>query len=111
MGTLTKYDALVGELEPYSPSSLTLQKALADANVTNMDDEYVADTDRKPIALATINVLRKMIVLASDSLGKSSQSYNVSELEKRIKDLCAENGLDASQFVQVPTITDGSNLW
>ena len=30
MGTLTKYNALVGELEPYTPSRLALQKALAD---------------------------------------------------------------------------------
>ena len=30
MGTLTKYNALVGELEPYAPSALTIQKAMAD---------------------------------------------------------------------------------
>lgn len=52
-----------------------------------------------------------MIVLTSDSLGKSSQGYNVEKLEERIKDLCNENGLDVSDYVSVPTITDGSNLW
>ena len=30
MGTLTKYNALVGELEHYTPRRLALQKALAD---------------------------------------------------------------------------------
>jgi hypothetical protein len=111
MGILTKYEALLGELEPYSPGNLSLKKALLDANVTDTDNEYVAKIDRKPVALAAINVLKKMIVLSSDSLSKSSQGYNVSGLEKRIKELCNENGLDASEFLEIPSITDGSNLW
>lgn len=52
-----------------------------------------------------------MIVLTSDSLGKSSQGYSVEGLEQRIKDLCIENGLDLSDFVEVSSITDGSNQW
>lgn len=52
-----------------------------------------------------------MIVLTNDTLGKSSQGYSVEKLERRIKDLCNENGLDVSDFVEVSSITDGSNLW
>lgn len=111
MGTLTKYDALLGELEPYSPSSLTIKKALADAGVRDLDQEYAPESDKRPIALAAIKVLQKMIVLTNDSMGKSSQGYNVEKLEKRIQDLCDENGLDASDFVQVSSISDGSNRW
>lgn len=111
MANLTKYDALVGELEPYTPSPLALKKALADANVGDADSEYNAETDRKPIAIAAIKVLKKLIVLTSDSMGKSSQGYNVDELRKRIKSLCSENGLDVSDFVDVSSITDGSNMW
>lgn len=111
MGILTKYNALLGELEPYTPSRLTLQKALADAKVTDLEEEYNSETDQKAIAIAAIKVLRKMIVLTNDSLGKSSQGYSVDMLEKRIKDLCNENGLDASDFVEVSSITDGSNFW
>jgi phosphopantetheine adenylyltransferase len=111
MGNLTKYEALLGELEPYTPSALTLKKALSDAGVSGLNDEYAAESDKRTIALAAINVLKKMIVLTSDSLGKSSQGYSVAQLEKRIKDLCAENGLDASEFVEIPSITDGSNMW
>lgn len=111
MGTLTKYDALLGELEPYTPSRLTLQKALADAKVTGLEEGYNSDTDQRAIAIAAIKVLRKMVVLTNDSLGKSSQGYSVEMLEKRIKDLCNENGLDASDFVEVSSITDGSNMW
>lgn len=108
---LTKYDALVGELEPYTPSRLTLTKALADAQVEDTENEYDPRTDKKGVAIAAIKVLRQMIVLTSDSLGKSSQGYDVSKLEKRIKALCAENGLDASEFVELSSITDGSYLW
>lgn len=111
MGNLTKYDALLAELEPYTPSPNTMNKALVDANVTDLESDYNPETDKKGVAVAAIKVLKKLVVLSSDSLGKSSQSYNVAELKRRIKDLCSENGLDASQFVNVPTITDGSNMW
>lgn len=111
MGTLTKYDALLGELEPYTPSRLSLNKALADAGVVDSTEEYNPTIDKRSIAIAAISVLKRMIVLASDSLGKSSQGYNVEKLENRIKHLCNENGLDASKYVEVPSITDGSNLW
>ena len=108
MGTLTKYNALVGELEPYTPSRLALQKALADVKISDWDSEYNADTDQRTIAIAAIKVLKRMIVLTNDTLGKSSQGYSVEKLEKRIKDLCNENGLDVSDFVEVSSITEPS---
>lgn len=110
MDKLTKYDALIGELEPYTPSRLALTKALADAKVKDLDAEYDPDTDKRGVAVAAIKVLKRMIVLTSDSLGKSSQGYSVEMLEERIKDLCNENGLDASEFVNLSSITDGSNM-
>lgn len=111
MEILTKYDALAGELEPYAPSRTAILKALADAGVGDLDGAYNPADDKRPIAIAAVAVLKRMIVLTSDSLGKSSQGYNVDMLRKRIKDICNENGLDASEFVEIPTITDGSNLW
>jgi hypothetical protein len=83
-GTLTKYEALLGELEPYSPGALTLKKSLADAGITGLDEEYAVESDRKLIAQAAISVLKRMIVLSSDSMGKTSQGYSVAELRKRI---------------------------
>lgn len=111
MDALTKYDALLGELEPYTPSRFTIRKALADAGIKDLTAEYAPETDKRSIALAAIKVLKKMIVLTSDSLGKSSQDYSAENLEKRIQELCSENGLDASEFVQVSSVTDGSNMW
>lgn len=109
---LTKFDAMLGELEPYTPSKLTIKKALADAGVTDIDSAYDPQTDKVTVAKAAIYVLKKLIVLTSDSLGKSSQGYNVEMLRKRIKELCSQNGLDASDFVDdIPTVSDGSYMW
>ena len=97
---------------PAAATKEELEKiALADANVVDMDSEYNPQTDKVSIAKAAICVLKKLIVLTSDSLGKSSQGYNVEMLRQRIKDLCSQNGLDASEFVEIPSVTDGSNMW
>ena len=108
--TLTKLDALIGELDPYTPSPAALKKSLIDAGITGFDDEYTTD-DKKSVAKAAITVLRRLIVLSSDSMGKSSQGYKVEELEKRIKALAEENDLDVEDFVEVPAVEGGSHLW
>lgn len=112
MGALTNKQALSGELEPYSVSQPTMIKALLDAGISSedVDGEYSQEVKGK-IGIAAILVLKKLIVLTSDSLGKSSQGYSVDKLEDRIKALCKENGLDTSEYLDVPTIEDGSNLW
>lgn len=110
MATITKYDALIGELEPYTSSPASLTKSLLDAGVQDPEEDYTAE-DKRTVAKAAISVLKRLIVLSSDSLGKSSQGYNVDKLEKRIKLLAKENDLEVSDFVEVPTVEDGSNLW
>lgn len=109
--TLTKLDALIGELDPYTPSPAALKKSLIDAGVTGFNEEYTAAADKKAVAKAAITVLRRLIVLSSDSMGKSSQGYKVEELEKRIKALAEENDLDVEDFVEVPAVEGGSHLW
>lgn len=108
--TYTKLDALIGELDPYTPSPAALKKSLIDAGITGFDEEYTI-ADKKAVAKAAITVLRRLIVLSSDSMGKSSQGYKTEELENRIKDLANENGLDVEDFVEVPSVEDGSNRW
>ena len=46
MGTLTKYNALVGELEPYTPSRLALQKALADVKISDWVEKFIPAKQR-----------------------------------------------------------------
>ena len=108
---LTKFQALTAEIEPYVPSKLSMMKALSDVGVSDTETPYAPTTDKRFVARAAVKVLSQMVVLSSDSLGKSSQGYNVDMLRKRIKAICSENGLDLENFDEVPTITDGSNLW
>ena len=86
-------------------------KALSDVGASDTGTPYDPATDKRIVAQAAVKVLSQMVVLSSDSLGKSSQGYNVDMLRKRIKAICNENGLDLENFDEVPTITDGSNLW
>ena len=81
-----------------------------DVGVTDADAAYTVG-DKRTIAKAAVAVLKKLIVLSSDSLGKSSQGYNVEKLEKRIKALCEENDLPVDDSLGVPTVEDGSKLW
>ena len=78
MGALTNKQALSGELEPYSVSQPTMIKALLDAGFSSedVDGDYKPE-DKSKIAIAAIFVLKKLIVLTSDSLGKSSQGYSL----------------------------------
>lgn len=110
MAAFTIYDALIGELEPYTTSPTSLQKSLLDAGIDDSERQYTA-SEKKSVAKAAISALKKLIVLSSDSLGKSSQGYQVDKLEKRIKALAAENDIDVSEFVEAPTVENGSNLW
>lgn len=110
MTNFTLYQAVLGELDPYSPSSLTIKKALMDEGV-DPSSGYVPANHKVVVIRAAINVLKKLIVLSSDSMGKSSQGYNEKELKNRIKSLCNESGLDASDYIDVPTIEGGSQYW
>lgn len=102
----------MAEIEPYTAAQVVCKKALIDAGLM----DFANDTEYNPdckiyVAKAAINILKKMLVLSSDSQGKSSQSYNFEGLKRRIKELCADNGIEADEILEPPTITDGSNLW
>lgn len=107
---LSLLDALIGELEPYTVSVAAMSKALLDAGFENAEAQYTK-ADKRNVAIAAVAVLKKLIVLSSDSLGKSSQGYNVDKLEKRIKAICQENDLELDDSMGVPTVEDGSRLW
>lgn len=108
---LTKLQALAAEIEPYTPSRIAMLKALSDAGVGDVETAYAPKDDKRTIARAAVKVLTQLIVLSSDSLGKSSQGYNVDMLRRRIKAICKDNGLDEQEVADVPSITDGSQLW
>lgn len=109
---ITVLEALMAELEPYTAAQVVCKKALIDAGLADFanDTPYTPDC-KKVVTLAAINVLKKFLPLSSDSVGKSSQSFNLEGLKKRIRGLCAEAGIDADDVLEMSSITDGSNLW
>lgn len=109
---ITILEALMAELEPYTAAHVVCKKALIDAGLSDFAEETPYTDDCKiSVTVAAIKVLKKFIVLSSDSLGKSSQSYNIEGLKKRIRELCAEADIDAGEFLETPSITDGSDMW
>lgn len=102
----------MAELEPYTAAHVVCKKALIDAGLTDVSEETpYSDDCKREVTLAAIKILKKFLVLSSESIGKSSQSYNIEGLKRRIKELCAEVGVDATEFLEIPSITDGSNMW
>lgn len=101
----------MAEIEPYTAAVVVCKKALLDAGCEDGVDATYSTDCKKTVAKAAINILKKMLVLSSDSQGKSSQSFNIEGLKKRIKDLCAENGFEADEVLELSSITDGSKFW
>ena len=103
---ITVLEALMAELEPYTAAQVVCKKALIDAGLSEVanDTPYTSDC-KKIVTTAAIKVLKKFLVLSSES------SYDTKELRKRIKELCADAGLDADEILEIPTITDGSMYW
>ena len=69
--------------------------------------------DKISVAKATIAILRNLIVLASESNGGYSLSYNTDGLKERIFKLAKDNGLTdiAEEFDTRSKITDISDQW
>lgn len=108
----TILEALMSELEPYTATQVMCKKALIDAGFDGVAETApYSENCKKTVAKAAVNVLKKFLVLSSESLGKSSQSYNVEGLKMRIKSLCATADLDADDVLEISSITDGSQLW
>jgi hypothetical protein len=106
MNTLTVHDAILGEVDPFSPSNVAISKALIDCGL-DTDQPYSRDVKRS-VALAAISILKNMKMLKGESLGKSSQSYNTDAIDAKIRSICETNGLTASNYIKQPSVRIGS---
>lgn len=97
---MTNREAIIGEIEPYSLSDESVEKAFIDAagrisSFGDVDEEY--DYSKKQVvALASMLCLNRLRVLSSENVGGISQTFNVSKLEKRISAIANEAGLSES---------------
>lgn len=110
MNGITLLEALMAEIEPYTAASVVCAKALNDAGCEDVNAPYTTDCKRA-VTIAAVKVLKKFVVLSSESVGKTSQTYNVEQLKRRIRELCNEANLNADEFLGVPSISDGSMYW
>lgn len=101
---MTNFEAISARLYPYNVDDDLIKIACIDAELS-VDEEYVMN-QRTLIAKAAIDVLKQLIVLASESNGGYSLGYNVEELRRRIYALAKDNGLTdiAEEFNAMPTI-------
>lgn len=107
--------AIQVEVRPYDADELDVEKALAGAckrtgTSLTADSEYNAEQD-KTIAIAALSILKRYLSLTSEIESEWSHGYSKEGLEERIKALCKENELDASEYLdKLVTLRDGSNL-
>lgn len=108
---MTNYEAISASLYPYNVDDFLIEKACIDEGLSS-DGEYVRD-NRTSVAKVTISILRKLVVLSSESNGGYSLSYDTGKLKERIFDIATENGMDdvAEEFDTRSRITDISDQW
>ena len=108
---MTNLEAISASLYHYDVDQFLKEKACIDEGIDAQADYTVAD--KISVAKATIAILRNLIVLASESNGGYSLSYNTDGLKERIFKLAKDNGLTdiAEEFDTRSKITDISDQW
>lgn len=108
---MTNLEAISASMYPYDVDQFLKEKACIDEGIDAQADYTVAD--KISVAKATIAILRNLIVLASESNGGYSLSYDTDGLKVRIFQLAKENGLTdiAEEFDTRSKIIDISDQW
>lgn len=108
---MTNLEAISASLYPYDVDPSLKEKACIDEEIDAQED--YTGTYKISVAKATIAILRNLIVLASESNGGYSLSYNTNGLKERIFNIARENGLDdiAEEFDTQSKIIDISDQW
>lgn len=101
---MTNFEAISARLYPYNVDDNLIVVACLDAELKT-EDEY-ATGNKVSVAKASIDVLKQLIVLSSESNGGYSLGYDTDELRRRIHDIAKDNGLTdiVDEFNATPTI-------
>ena len=101
---MTNFEAISARLYPYNVDDSLIAVACLDAELKT-EDEY-ANGNKVSVVKASIDVLKQLIVLSSESNGGYSLGYDTDELRRRIHDIAKDNGLTdiADEFNATPTI-------
>ena len=101
---MTNFEAISARLYPYNVDDNLIAVACLDAELKT-EDEY-ATGNKVSVAKASIDVLKQLIVLSSESNGGYSLGYDTDKLRRRIHDIAKDNGLNdiADEFNATQTI-------
>lgn len=111
---MTNREAVIAEIEPFTIHPRSIDKSIIDASKKigekiDPSAEYDGSTG---IAVASILVLGKLKVLASESEAGISKGYSVENIAKRIKELAKINGLCAEYFLEEDSAIENlTNRW
>lgn len=102
---MTNFEAISARLYPYNVDDNLIAVACMDAGL-RADAMYWGPTGKTSVAKATIDILKQLIVLSSESNGGYALGYDVDKLRERIYALAKDNGLTdiADEFAVIPTI-------
>ena len=97
-------EVISARLYPYDVDDNLVAVACMDAGLS-ADGEY-SSANKVSVAKAAIDILKQLIVLASEGNGGYSIGYNVEELRRRIHALAKDNGLTdiADEFNLQPPV-------
>lgn len=96
---MTNREAVIGEIEPYSLSDESVEKAFIDAvgrfnSGLGIDDDYMFDS-KKTCNFAAMLCLNRLRTLTAENIGGISNSYDRKDLDKRIKAIARDAGISA----------------
>lgn len=99
----TNFEAISARLYPYNVPDSLIKIACADVGL--LADEKYSSVNKVSVAKAAIDILKQLIILASESNGGYSLSYH-DKLKERIYNLAKDNGLTdiADEFNPHPKI-------
>lgn len=102
---MTNFEAISAEIYPYNVDDNLISKACLDNNI-NEEKDY-DKSQKSSIAMSAVDILKKLIVLSSESNGGFGLSYDTDKIKERIYNIAVENDLSdiAEEFAIKPTIT------
>ena len=109
---MTNREAIAATILPYSLDENGLEKLFLDSAdhfgvSAGIDDEYIAATMKKTVALAAMFCLARMKVLQREQVDVINTTYDTSKLNQAIESIAASAGLSPSL---VGDVGDNYNL-
>ena len=106
---MTNLEALRAELDPFV---LTDNKLILKLMKEDIEPDMIFEKESgKIISRIACYLLVDCKQISSLSEGDASVTYNSSAVDEKIRLICKESGLSASDFIRIATVKNGSDRW